>query len=66
MKPQPLNPDEAQLILDLMALYDACYEINHPRDCLCSFCSSLETVGEYFSSVHDSLTQKCSENAKKP
>ena len=61
-----LTPQEAQLVLDLIKLFDSCEDLSHPRDCLCNVCTSVEHAGENQSATFDSLAKKCTERTTKP
>lgn len=56
-----LTPKEAQLILDLLQLWDINYEDNNcARACVCRKCMQLEKSGEHSADTFESLKRKAS------
>ena len=65
-----LTPQEAQLVLDLISLFNATenewWIDAHNTTCRCGVCKAMDSIGIDNAPTFDSLSKKCSESATKP
>jgi hypothetical protein len=56
-----LTKEEAQLVLELIRLWNAVYDNSHSQLCGCTQCEVMEKCGGFQSATFDSLKTKAEE-----